>query len=231
MIIPLILGLLSSLHCIAMCGPIALSLPVHQFTTAKKTLMIILYHLGRLFTYVALGMMFGSIGKGLFIAGFHQKLSIALGVLLIFAVVFLNEKRLQNFIFLNSKWYIKFKNLFGKYVHKRTKVSFIILGMLNGLLPCAMIYMALFGATATQGTLYGGLFMFWFGLGTIPLLTLLISMRDIINKIFKNKLNKLAPVFLFLTGVLLIVRGLNLDVPLISPSSLQLFISSNPQCF
>ena len=105
------------------------------------------------------------------------------------------------------------------------------MGMLNGLLPCAMIYMALFGATATQGSLYGGLFMLWYGLGTIPLLTLLVWVGNWVNKNFKNKLQKAVPVFLIFTGCLLIVRGLDLDIPYVSPSSLQLFISGNPQCF
>lgn len=230
MIIPLMLGLLSSLHCVAMCGPIALSLPVHQFKSSKKTLAIILYHLGRLLVYVCLGLIFGAIGKGLFIAGLQQKLSIVLGVLLI-VVVFLNENKFQNNILSNGKWYIKFKSLFGNYIQKRTLSSFLVLGMLNGLLPCAMIYMALFGATATQGTFYGGMFMFWFGLGTMPLLTLIISMRDVINSFFKKKLQRVVPFFLMITGLLLILRGLDLDVPYLSPSSLQLFISANPQCF
>lgn len=231
MIIPLMLGLLGSLHCVAMCGPIALSLPVHQFNTTKKTIFILLYHLGRVATYAALGIVFGSLGKGLFLAGFHQNVSIILGVLLIISVLFFNERKLQQVLVTNSKWYLKFKNSFGKYLRKRTPLSFVILGMLNGLLPCAMIYMALFGATATEGAWHGGMFMVWFGLGTIPLLTLLVWVGNWVNRYFKNKLQKAVPVFLVVTGILLIIRGLNLDIPYLSPSNLQLFISGNPQCF
>lgn len=232
MIIPLLLGLFGSMHCVAMCGPIALALPVHQFNTTKKTAAILLYHFGRISVYVLLGIIFGTLGKGLFIAGLQQNVSIILGVLLIIGVLFFNEKRLQNVVLSsNSKWYLKFKNSFGTYIRKKTLASFVVMGMLNGLLPCAMIYMALFGATATQGSLYGGLFMFWYGLGTIPLLTLLVWMGNWINRNFKNKLQKAVPVFLFFTGCLLIVRGLGLDIPYLSPSSLQLFISGNPQCF
>jgi len=232
MIIPLLLGLFGSMHCVAMCGPIALALPVHQFNTTKKTAAILLYHLGRISVYVLLGIIFGTLGKGLFIAGLQQNVSIVLGVLLIIGVLFFNEKRLQNVVLSsNSKRYLKFKNSFGTYIRKKTLTSFIVMGMLNGLLPCAMIYMALFGATATQGSLYGGLFMLWYGLGTIPLLTLLVWMGNWVNRNFKNKLQKAVPVFLLFTGCLLIVRGLDLDIPYLSPSSLQLFISGNPQCF
>lgn len=232
MIVPLLLGLLSSIHCVAMCGPIALALPVHQFNTTKKTLAILLYHSGRILIYVALGVLFGTIGKGLFIAGFHQNVSVVLGVLLILGVLFFDEKKLQQTLLKsNAKWYVKFKNLFGSYIRKKTNASFIILGMLNGLLPCAMIYMALFGATATQGSFHGGLFMFFYGLGTIPLLTIVVWFGDFINKKIKNKWQSAIPVFLIFTGCLLIVRGLDLDIPYLSPTSLQLFITGNPQCF
>ncbi len=232
MIIPLLLGLLGSLHCVAMCGPIALALPVHQFNTTKKTASILLYHLGRISVYIVLGVVFGTVGKGLFIAGFQQNVSIILGILLILGVLFFNEKKMQNLVLSpNSKAYIKFKNTFGTYIRKKTPVSFVIMGMLNGLLPCAMIYMALFGAIATQGSLYGGLFMLWYGLGTIPLLSLLVLMGNWVTNNFKNKFKKAVPVFLIFTGCLLIIRGLNLDIPYLSPSSLQLFISGNPQCF
>lgn len=231
MIIPLLLGLFSSLHCVGMCGPIALALPVHQFDITKKTTCIIIYHLGRILMYALLGVAFGTIGKGLFIAGFHQNVSVILGVLLILGVLFFNESKIQNSIYTNSKWFVKVKGYFGTFIRKKTLSSFFVLGVLNGLLPCAMIYMALFGATATQGSLHGALFMFWFGLGTIPLLTAVVWMSQWVNKHFKNKMNKIVPTFLILTGVLLIVRGLGLDIPFLSPSTLQLFISGNPQCF
>lgn len=231
MIIPLLLGLFSSLHCVGMCGPIALALPVHQFDITKKTTCIIIYHLGRILMYALLGVAFGTIGKGLFIAGFHQNVSVILGVLLILGVLFFNESKIQNSIYTNSKWFVKVKGYFGTFIRKKTLSSFFVLGVLNGLLPCAMIYMALFGATATQGSLHGALFMFWFGLGTIPLLTAVVWMSQWVNKHFKNKMKKIVPTFLILTGVLLIVRGLGLDIPFLSPSTLQLFISGNPQCF
>ena len=76
MIIPLVLGLFSSLHCVGMCGPIVLALPVHNLTIEQRTLRIIAYHLGRISTYALLGALFGSVGKGLFIAGFQQNISI-----------------------------------------------------------------------------------------------------------------------------------------------------------
>lgn len=230
MIVPFFLGLFSSLHCVGMCGPIALALPVHQFPIAKKTLCIITYHLGRITTYALLGILFGLLGNGLFIAGLHQNVSIVLGVLLILGVFFFNESQIQSRLYTNSKVYVKFKGYFASFIQKKSWGSFLVLGLLNGLLPCAMVYMALFGATATQGALYGAMFMMWFGIGTIPLMTAVIWLSQWVNKYFKNKMKKLVPVLLLLTGVLLIVRGMGLDIPFLSPATLQLFITGNPQC-
>lgn len=231
MIVPLFLGFFSSLHCVGMCGPIALALPVHQFSVTKKTLYIITYHLGRILTYALLGVLFGLLGNGLFIAGLHQNVSIILGILLILGVLFFNESSIQSKLYTNTKAYMKFKSYFGTFIQKKTWGSFLVLGLLNGLLPCAMVYMALFGATATQGALHGAMFMMWFGVGTIPLMTAVVWLSQWVNKYFKNKLKKLVPIFLILTGVLLIVRGMGLNIPFLSPSALQLFITGNPQCF
>lgn len=231
MIIPLLLGLFSSLHCVGMCGPIVLALPVHNLTIEQRTLRIIAYHLGRIGMYALLGALFGTVGKGLFIAGFQQNISILLGVLLILFVLFFKERYLQNTLIFNSKWYFKFKSLFNIVIKKRTLGSFVVLGLLNGLLPCAMIYTTLFGATATQGTLHGALFMFWYGLGTIPLLTVIAWVGQWATATHKKTFKKLTSVFLVLTGILLIIRGSGIGIPYIAPSTLQLFISGNPQCF
>lgn len=231
MIIPLLLGLLSSLHCVAMCGPIALALPVHHLPARQKVQKILVYHFGRISTYVLLGGLFGALGKGLFIAGFQQNVSIVLGVLLILFVLFFKERYLSSKFLIHSKAYLKFKKLFGSFLQKKTTGAFFVLGFLNGLLPCAMIYTALFGATATQGTLYGGWFMLWYGLGTLPLLLAVVWVGQWARQSFQKKIQKVTSVFLILTGLLLIVRGSGMDIPLVSPTTLQLFITRNPHCF
>jgi len=232
MIAPLLLGLIASVHCAAMCGPLALALPVHRMSPARKTVSLLLYHMGRIMVYVALGGLFGTLGKGLFLAGFQQNVSVVAGILLIAGVLMFNEKRLGGFLAAKGAGgYLRFKNAFGAQLRKKNAASFAILGMLNGLLPCAMIYMALFGATATQGALYGGLFMLWYGLGTVPLLTTIVWAGQWLGRYRAQQLQKFAPVFLVFMGVFLIVRGLGLDIPYVSPATLQLFITGNPQCF
>lgn len=232
MIAPLLFGLIASVHCAAMCGPLALALPVHRMNTTRKTVALLLYHAGRITVYVVLGLLFGTLGKGLFLAGFQQNVSVTAGILLIAGVLLFNEKKMESSLAAKGAgWYLRFKNAFGQQLRKRNAASFVVLGMLNGLLPCAMIYMALFGATATQGTLYGALFMFCYGLGTVPLLTTVVWAGQWLGPYRAQKIQRFAPVFLFVMGVFLIVRGLGLDIPYVSPATLQLFITGNPQCF
>ena len=71
-----IFGLISSLHCIGMCGPIAMMLPVDSHNQAKKVTQILTYHIGRLTAYATIGLIFGLLGRGLYLAGFQQKMSI-----------------------------------------------------------------------------------------------------------------------------------------------------------
>ena len=82
-----IVGLLGSLHCIGMCGPIAFMLPVDRSNSYKKALQILLYHLGRLMSYATIGFVFGLLGKSLYIFGIQQQLSIAIGVFMILVVL------------------------------------------------------------------------------------------------------------------------------------------------
>ncbi len=81
------LGLLGSFHCLGMCGPIAFVLPLDRDRTIVSITQTFLYHLGRLISYASIGLLFGLFGKGLYLTGLHQNLSIVVGVLMILAVV------------------------------------------------------------------------------------------------------------------------------------------------
>src|SRR4051812_6383152 len=74
------LGFLGSFHCVGMCGPIALALPVHHRTPYIKHLLILLYNSGRILTYSLLGLFAGLLGKSLSVFGFQQALSIFVGL-------------------------------------------------------------------------------------------------------------------------------------------------------
>jgi len=227
----IILGLVSSLHCVGMCGPIALVLPVSRENKTKKTLQIILYHTGRIVSYASLGFVFGLLGKSLYLAGIQQKLCILIGIIIIL-ITLIPERFFAKYNF--SKPIYKIisivKKRLGKQLKNRSNKSIFTIGILNGFLPCAMIYMALFGALAMQNVIYSILFMIFYGLGTTPMMSVFVYSSSFIKKIIGKNATKIIPFVTIIVGILFILRGLGLDIPFVSPSNLQLFIGNNPDC-
>lgn len=215
----LVFGLLGSFHCVGMCGPIAFMLPVDRTNSVKKVTQITIYHIGRLISYSIIGFIFGLIGKSLYIFGFQQQLSIAIGVLMI-VIVLIPYKTFNNYNFSKPvyKFISKVKSALGKALQKKTADTFLTIGFLNGFLPCGLVYMALFAAMATGNTLQGSLYMFIFGLGTIPLMTTAIYFSSFLKGSVRQKIQKAIPVFVILIGLLFILRGLGLGIPYLSPA-------------
>jgi len=212
------LGLLGSFHCVGMCGPIALALPVHQYSPFKKYIGILLYNLGRVVTYSLLGLLFGLLGQSFFIGGFQQALSISIGIMLLFSV-FISKVQWFNkpsfgfiYSFVNT---IKLElgNLFNR---KELHYLFLI-GILNGLLPCGLVYLGIAGAVATGHYLNGAEFMMYFGIGTIPVMYAVAFLGQFITLRYRNLIRQLMPYVVSVMAILLIVRGLNLGIPYLSP--------------
>ncbi|MBI9041366.1 sulfite exporter TauE/SafE family protein [Lutibacter sp.] len=225
----LILGLAGSFHCIGMCGPIAFVLPVDKSSKFKLSFQTFLYHIGRLLSYSIIGILFGLIGKGLYLAGFQQRLSILVGVLMI-ALILTPVSLFNKYNFTKPLYKIigKIKQQLGLYLTKKSNKSIFLIGFFNGFLPCGLVYMALIGSISTGNVLNGGLYMFLFGLGTIPLMTAAILLGNFINLTVRKKIQKAIPVFVVIIGILFILRGLGLGIPYISPSDAKLQISNNP---
>ncbi|MEP6802935.1 MAG: sulfite exporter TauE/SafE family protein [Flavobacterium sp.] len=226
-----ILGLISSLHCIGMCGPIAMMLPVDHQNVAKKVTQIITYHLGRLSAYAIIGLIFGLLGRGFFLAGVQQKMSVIIGLAMII-VVLIPEKTFSKYNFSKPVYKIisKVKSSLGNQFKKKTYKSLFTIGLLNGFLPCGMVYVALFGAIAMQSAGFGVLYMVLFGLGTVPLMTIVVYVHSLLKLPFRNKIQKAIPYVAVVIGVLFILRGLGLGIPYISPSNMNLFVQATPDC-
>ncbi len=213
------LGLLGSFHCIGMCGPIALALPVHHYSNFKKYIGIFLYNLGRVTTYTLLGLLFGLLGQSFFLGGFQQALSISIGVLLLLSVIFTNTNWFNSkhlsfiYSFINSVK-IQLGNLFNK---KGLHFLFFI-GILNGLLPCGLVYLGIAGAIATGHYMEGAEFMFYFGIGTVPIMYAVAFFGQFITLKYRNHIRKAMPVVVTVMAIMLIVRGLNLGIPYLSPA-------------
>ncbi|WP_430413032.1 sulfite exporter TauE/SafE family protein [Kordia sp.] len=226
-----ILGLLGSFHCVGMCGPIAFMLPVDRTNSYKKAAQIFLYHMGRLLSYATIGLVFGLLGKSIYIFGVQQKLSIVIGVLMIVAIS-LPYKTFSKYNFSKPIFKIisKIKSSLGAQFKKKRLDTFFTIGFLNGFLPCGLVYMAVFGAIATGSIYQGSLYMLLFGLGTIPLMTTAIYLGKFLNTSIKQRIQKAIPVLVVLIGVLFIFRGLGLGIPYISPAPNAGLVTNTMNC-
>ncbi len=227
----LFFGLISSLHCIGMCGPIAMMLPVDHKNPTKKALQILTYHLGRLTAYGFLGLAFGLLGKGLFIAGFQQNISIAVGVLMIIIAI-VPEKVFAQYNFSKPIYKVisSIKSSLGNQFKRKTFDALFSIGFLNGLLPCGLVYAALFGAIAMQNEVLGVAYMLLYGIGTIPLMSVVVYASGFMSVPLRSKLQRIIPVITIGIGILFILRGLSLGIPFISPAEQSLFVQANPNC-
>ncbi len=219
-ITPLTIGIVGSLHCIGMCGPIVVALPLKNQNLFTKILGAILYNSGRVATYGVLGLLFGLLGRGIHMAGFQQWTSIILGIAMIVSVVFpfvFREKiTVGNLLAgMAARLIARLKKLFAS----RSYRSLLLIGLLNGLLPCGLVYVAIAGAISSGSVISGALFMVLFGLGTIPLLLLAALASDAIGQRIRAKMQRAVPYFVFFLGVLFILRGMSLGIPFISPTA------------
>lgn len=226
-----ILGLLGSFHCVGMCGPIAFVLPVSREHTLKKFFQIFLYHFGRLTAYALIGLAFGLVGKSLYLFGLQQQLSIAVGILMI-AVIIIPSKTFSKYNFSKPLYRVlgKIKSSMGAALKKKTPDTFLTIGFLNGFLPCGLVYMAVFGAIASGEFLQSSLYMIFFGLGTIPLMTTAVYFSSMLNGAIKNKISRIIPVFVVIIGMLFIIRGMGLNIPYLSPAPVTEMVSASASC-
>ncbi len=217
-IVPFMLGLLGSLHCVGMCGPIALALPVHNFTSVKKHSAIFLYNLGRTLAYVSLGIIVGLIGELFVLAGFQRFLSIITGVLILFFIT-LKYSSFLNFStnLFKFKFISKIKNKLWFSIRKSNLKFFVFTGLLNGYLPCGLVYAALPISASTGDIKLSALFMLIFGLSTWPIMVTLPYFSAWTSTKFKSSITKAVPFMLSFMAVLMILRGLNLGIPYLSP--------------
>lgn len=211
----LTLGLVSSMHCIGMCGPIALALPLNRSSVWTMLGGLLINNLSRIIGYALLGMIAGSLGQVFVIAGLQNYLSIASGVLMLI-VLTLSVSRIrvpQPVHLTGGKWKAAAARLFG---HSST-YTLAMIGLLNALLPCGMVYMALAGAAGTGNVWSGAFFMILFGSGTAPALIAVAFAGQFVSLKFRENIRRFTPVLVCLLACILILRGLNLNIPYLSP--------------
>ncbi|HVW14417.1 MAG TPA: sulfite exporter TauE/SafE family protein [Mucilaginibacter sp.] len=209
------IGLFGSIHCIGMCGPLAFAIPSMPGNRLRLLFDKFIYQLGRIVSYSFLGLIAGIIGRQLWLAGLQQGVSIASGVLVLMAAF----SRLFKISFKKNNAGDKFYNAVNRAVvyGVNNRWGHIFIGMLNGLLPCGFVYLALIGAINTPSAGQAMFYMFWFGAGTLPLMFLAAVSSGFVSLNVRRKLNTIVPYFMLLLGCWFILRGSNLNIPYLSP--------------
>lgn len=227
----IIFGLLGSFHCIGMCGPIAFMLPVDRTSKTKRILQISGYHLGRIFTYAILGLLFGFLGSGFYFFGFQQYLSIIIGVIMILVIV-LPKNTVAKFSITKPVYRLvaKVKSSLGKELKRKRFDTFFTIGFLNGFLPCGLVYMAIFASIATANPVQGSFYMMLFGLGTIPLMTAFVYLGNFTKGLARKRIQQFIPVAVAVIAVLFILRGLGLGIPYVSPIHIHEMVDGGQMC-
>jgi sulfite exporter TauE/SafE len=227
-----LVGLVGSLHCIGMCGPIAIALPVPDSSNLSFFTGRILYNLGRVVTYSFLGAILGLLGGRIALAGAQQVVSIILGVVIIIAVLL--PQKYKNYFAqhpVTQKLAQPLKENIGVLFRKGTFSAMFLIGILNGFLPCGLVYVALAGAIASGNAISGAAVMILFGLGTVPAMFAATIFGKFINVGIRTKIRKAVPILAIILGIIFVLRGLNLGIPYLSPKlSSHTQVSSEMEC-
>ncbi|HPI54946.1 MAG TPA: sulfite exporter TauE/SafE family protein [Chitinophagaceae bacterium] len=209
-----VLGLFGSMHCLGMCGPLVMSLPFQSVDRNKLGLTTFSYHVGKITTYALFGLVAGMLGQGFVLLKWQQLLSILAGVSLLALTLIPVLKEKLKISFPLQDW---FARIFKLLSDSPKVYYFFIFGLINGLLPCGLVYAAFAGAMASGSMINGALFMAAFGVGTVPSLSAIIIFKQRVPVKIRSYFLKSSYILSIFVGVLLILRGLNLGIPYVSP--------------
>ena len=210
----LLMGFTGSLHCAGMCGPIMWIMPFQVYSGFKKAIAIALYHAGRISVYALMAVVLHSF-RSLFAPQVQQSISIILGcgMLLIGILSFIPNHSLK----VRLPWTEYVKSKLGSVIGKPGLIMLTSAGLLNGLLPCGLVYMALSASMSVPTSINAVAFMFAFGVGTVPMLIGITILKSKLSFLQYRQIKKLVPIVVFVFGFLFILRGMNLGIPYISP--------------
>lgn len=210
------MGLFGSLHCAVMCGPLVLALPSAGQSPFMVVLNRVIYQLGRIMTYAVLGLILGFVGNSLAVNGWQQAISLITGAFLVLMGLFnLFSKHFAGIIRVQQKVMQPVIRQMAYWLH-RPGGSWMA-GVMNGLLPCGMVYMALAAALNADSIWGGAGFMVFFGLGTFPMMITVSLLGGLIKRRLNLNLSKWLPALLLIMGIWFLLRGANLDIPMLSP--------------
>jgi sulfite exporter TauE/SafE len=209
------IGLLGSVHCVGMCGPLAFAVPSLNPGLGYLIFDKVTYQIGRIISYSILGALIGLVGSQLWMAGLQQILTVLTGCLILLAAFSRLFKLGSNY---QSSYLLKpFNYLFGYAI--KHKANHLIIGIINGFLPCGFVYLAMAAAVNTQSVSTAVEYMFWFGVGTTPLMLIAVLTVGFTRNLVRVRINKVVPYLMLALGVWFVLRGLDLNIPYLSPAA------------
>jgi len=214
----ILLGFLGSMHCVGMCGPLVIAIPVKSQSKLQVLMNGLSYNFGRVISYSFIGLIFGLLGESLSIIMLQSQLSIALGSIILLYLIL--PKSIKSKLKSNGKFTLhvgRMKSKMGALISRTTLSGSTLLGVLNGFLPCGLVYAAVAGAVATGNIFDSVIYMALFGIGTIPAMATLYYFKNQIDLQIRRKINKFIPYGIALVAIIMIFRGLNLGIPMLSP--------------
>ena len=217
-IVAFMIGIVGSFHCVGMCGPLALALPLKNDSAFSRLSGALVYNIGRIVTYSFFGLLFGFIGESFSLFGFQQWLSVIAGLVILFFMIVPKKFGVQSSTnFFISRFFNKVRTTLGELFFKKNQSTLFAIGLLNGLLPCGLVYIAVAGAIATGDMGKSILFMASFGLGTLPVMWATSFFGNYISIPVRQKIRRFFPYMMMLMACLLIIRGMGLGIPYVSP--------------
>ena len=201
--IPFLIGLFSSVHCLAMCGGLC-GVFAQKNPNVKAILLI---NTGRILTYTILGFIVAGFVQGLVlqipiaVIGFWIRSFLGLILIFLGIRILFNKSNLHSFLSNNYVWQ-KAKSKLHSLNNNASFLAQVTKGLIWGLIPCGLLYGVLIAAASTQNAINGGLFMLAFGIGTLPSMMVAIGvMKKFQRKLHSNNLRFGAGVFILLVGI------------------------------
>ena len=210
----LVLGFAGSLHCLGMCGPLVTVLEA-MATPDRWRKNQWTHHSGRWLAYALIGLAAGSIGQTFAALGFQRWTIILAGITMLLMA---SVPSLKHFgIGPMQQWSASIRQRFSAFMQSKSFGHRLMLGFLHGFLPCGLVYTAVAGALATTDATQGALFMLVFGIATTPALLAVSRLMAWVKTTWSLQSFKYLQGAMILVAFLVLLRGANLGIPLLSP--------------
>lgn len=201
-------------HCIGMCGGFIVTYTTAKmkphYSKTRSAFYHLLYNLGRVVTYTIMGAMFGAFGSLWDFSLLPSAVMFAVAglMMILMGLSFAGKLKFLTSIEVPISQYAWFKKIFTAQLTSATPMSFFILGLLNGLFPCGLVYTMLVTATTTQSALYGALVMAIFGVFTIPTLFSFAYVVGVFSQTkFRSVMIQLAAVTVIAFGIWTLLKA------------------------